>query len=306
MEEYTQYNDKNESFAISTDSTCDLYSDEIKNNGIFFLPLSYTMTENGIIKEYKDEFSGLNEYAEFYKKLSSGVLCKTSMNNPYIHEKYFRSLIEKGVKNVIHFTISYGLCKTVDVANEVVKTLKEEYKDFNCLCVECSSTTISQGMLVKIALDMKKRGKTLIETYDYIQKIKHNIQHFIIADNLMYLMRGGRLSPPKALLGTMLNVKPIIVFNKKGELAIYKKVRGIKNAVIKISDEIASYTLNKEYPIVIIGHTGNIEMAELLYRTLKERYNINAEIRYIGPVIGAHLGPNAVAYVFLSNEERPI
>ena len=297
---------KMKNFDISTDSTCDLYAKEIKENDLYFLPLTYTLTNKGVITEYKDEFTDYQEYVDYYNKLRSGILSRTSMNNPAIHEAHFRMMAQAGVKDAVHFTISYGLCHTVDVARAAAQEVQKDFPDFKCYCIECSTTTIGQGFLVQIAVDMRNKGKTAQETFYYIESIKTHIQHFIIADDLMYLKRGGRLSAASAAIGTMLNVKPIIVFNKEGKLTTYKKVRGIKRALIAIADELSHYTLNPDYPTVYIGHTDNTEYAEHLKGLIKEKYGIDAVIRMIGPVIGSHLGPNAVAYIFLSNEERPL
>lgn len=294
-------------FEISTDSTADFYASEIKDKNLHFLPLTFTLTDKaGVITEYLDDFKNVNEYKEYYDKVRSGLTSKTSMNNPFIHIDYFKGLAQKGVKNLLHFTISYGLCRTLEVAREAVKEVQKEFPDFNCLCVECSTTTIGQGTLVNIAISECEKGKTLEETFNYVERIKGKIQHFVIADSLMYLMKGGRISAPKAVIGTVLNVKPIIVFNKEGKLVNYAKERGFKKALNYIVEQYEKYTLNNDYPIVCIGHTDNEEMATTLYNMLKDRYGISAEIRMIGPVIGSHLGPNAVAYIFVSNEDRPL
>ncbi len=293
-------------FEISTDSTADLYKSEIEGKELFFLPLTFTLTNKGVINEYKDEFSRPEEYSEYYDKLRAGVLSKTSMNNPFVHEEHFRKMAEAGVKEAVHFTISRGLCRTVEVAREAVETVRKDFPDFKCYCVECSTTTIGQLAMVNIAVKMRDEGKTAKETFDYMENVKLQFQHFIVADSLIYLMRGGRISATKAAIGTVLNVKPIIVFNKEGKLVNYKKERGMRKSVSAIVDEFKNYTLNADNPIVYIGHTDNKEMAELLYKELNERYGLTPEIRMIGPVIGSHLGPNAVAYAFLSNEDRPM
>ena len=293
-------------FDISTDSTCDLYSNEIKEKNLWFLPLTYTLSDKNGITEYKDEFKEYSEYVDYYNKLRAGVISRTSMNNPSIHEEHFRKMAEAGVKDAIHFTISYGLCRTVDVAREAVEVVRKDFPDFHCLCVECSTTTVGQGLLVNIAVDMREKGKTVEETFDYVESVKRHIQHFIIADDLMFLQRGGRLSLAKATIGTILNVKPVIIFNREGKLVTYIKERGTKKTINAIADEYAKYTINKDYPTVYIGHTDNMAGAELLQKALKEKYGIDAVIRIIGPVIGSHLGPNAVAYIFISNEERPL
>lgn len=293
-------------FDISTDSTCDLYAGEIKDNDLFFLPLTYTLEEKDGLKEFLDNFSSPEEYVAYYNRLREGVISRTSMNNPSIHEEHFRKMAESGVKDAIHFTISYGLCRTVEVAREAVEVVKKDFPDFNCLCVECNTTTVGQGFLVKIAVDMRNRGKTLQETFEYVEKNKGKIQHFIIVDSLTHLMRGGRISATSAVVGTLLKVKPILIFNKEGKLQKYKQSTGLKHTIATAVKEAEKYTVNKDYPLFTIAHTDNLEMANLLAESLKISYKAQTEIRMIGPVIGSHLGPNAVAYIFLSNEERPL
>lgn len=293
-------------FEISTDSTADLYANEIKENELYFLPLTFMLTEKGVVTEHKDCFQSPEEYVDLYNKLRAGIMSKTSMNNPFVYEEHFRKMAEAGVKDAVHFTISYGLCHTVDVAREAVETVKKDFPDFNCLCIECTTTTVGQGALVKIAVDMRDKGRTARETFDYIESVKRNFQHFIVADDLKFLMRGGRLSAVSATIGTMLNIKPIIIFNKEGKLVNYRKERAMKHALSYIVDEFKNYSLNKDYPIIYIGHTDNTEVATKLQSMMKERYGISPEIRMIGPVIGSHLGPNVVAMAFLSNEERPL
>ena len=293
-------------FDISTDSTCDLYASEIKENDLFFLPLTYTLEEKDGLKEYLDNFTSADEYVAYYNRLREGVVSRTSMNNPSIHEEHFRKMAESGVKDAIHFTISYGLCRTVDVAREAVEVVKKDFPDFNCLCVECNTTTVGQGFLVKIAVDMRNRGKTLQETFDYVEKNKSKIQHFIIVDSLTHLMRGGRISATSAVVGTLLKVKPILIFNKEGKLQKYKQSTGLKHTIATAVKEAEKYTINKDYPLFTVAHTDNLPMANLLSDSLKTAYKVKTETRMIGPVIGSHLGPNAVAYIFLSNEERPL
>lgn len=293
-------------FDISTDSTCDLYASEIKDNDLFFLPLTYTLEEKDGLKEYLDNFTSADEYVAYYNRLREGVVSRTSMNNPSIHEEHFRKMAESGVKDAIHFTISYGLCRTVDVAREAVEVVKKDFPDFNCLCVECNTTTVGQGFLVKIAIDMRNRGKTLQETFDYVEKNKSKIQHFIIVDSLTHLMRGGRISATSAVVGTLLKVKPILIFNKEGKLQKYKQSTGLKHTIATAVKEAEKYTINKDYPLFTVAHTDNLPMANLLSDSLKTAYKVKTETRMIGPVIGSHLGPNAVAYIFLSNEERPL
>lgn len=293
-------------FAVSSDSTCDLYANEIKEMNVHFVPLCYTMEINGDLQEHFDNFQSYDDYVAYYNDLRKGGVAKTSMLNYAVHFEHFTKMAEAGVTDAIHFTISYALSPTVDVARKAVKDVQETYPNFNCLCVESHTTTIGQGMLVRIACDMRDKDKTLQETFDYVESIKHKMQHFIIADSLMYLRRGGRVGSAKAIVGTMLNIKPILIFTKEGRLEKYKQASGMKTAIKNIADEYANYTVNKEYPLIYIVHTDNQPMAELLAKTLEEKYGVKPEIRIMGPVIGSHVGPNSLAYGFISNEERPI
>lgn len=293
-------------FDVSSDSTCDLYAEEIKNLNVHFVPLVFTMDKNGELEEREDNFKSYDEYVGYFNDLRAGGVAKTSMLNYAAHLEHFTKMAEAGVKNAIHFTISYALSPTVDNAKKAVEEVKQTYPDFNCLCVESHTTTIGQGMLVKIACDMRDKGKSLEETFAFVEEYKHKIQHFIIADSLMYLRRGGRVGSAKAIVGTMLNIKPILVFTKEGKLEKYKQASGMKTAIKTIIDEFEKYTLNKEYSTCVVVHTDNQPMAELLAKTLNEKYGVKTEVRIMGPVIGAHVGPSSLAYAFLSEETRPI
>ena len=293
-------------FAVSSDSTCDLYASEIKDMNIHFVPLVYTMDIDDKLEEYTDNYTSYDQYVEYYNQLRAGGVSKTSMLNYAAHLEHFTAMAEAGVTDAIHFTISYALSPTVDVARKAVAEVQETYPNFNCLCVESHTTTIGQGMLVRIACDMRDKGKELQETFDYVETVKHKIQHFIIADSLMYLRRGGRVGSAKAIVGTMLNIKPVLTFTKEGKLEKYKQASGMKTAIKNVVDEYANYTVNKEYPLIYIVHTDNVPMAELLKKSLEEKYGVSPEIRIMGPIIGTHVGPNSLAYAFISNEERPI
>ncbi len=292
-------------FEISTDSTCDLYANEIKDMQLYFLPLNYTVEVDGKLNEYVDNYTDYSQYVEYYNLLRKGYVAKTSMNNVNAHIEHFTKIAESGVKNLIHFTISYKLSPTVDVANQAVEIVKQTYPDFNCVCVECHTTTIGQGMLVRMACNYRDAGKTLQQVAEMAEQTKHKIQHFVVVDDLMHLRRGGRVGSASAIIGSALQIKPILIFTKEGKLESYKKEMGFKKAIKSIIEEFKKYTLNSEYDVINVVHTDNQEAAELLAKGLQEKYGVKTRIQIMGPVIGAHVGPGSVAYAFVSNEERP-
>ena len=291
-------------FEISTDSNSDFYADEIEKYGIYVGKLNYTMTRNGETTEYFDDFKSYDEYVAFYNELRAGVVAKTSILNLQAHIDLFTRMAEAGVKSALHISQSAGLSPTIDNANRAIEIVKEKYPDIDYIAIESSTTTIGEQMLVLIACDMRDNGATNKETADYINSIKLNVQHFIIADDLKYLCRGGRVSPASAYLGSMLHIKPIIEFSRKGKLEVTHKSMGMKNAIKSCVEDFGKFTLNEKYPYVRIVHTDNLPMAQKVQDLFFEKYGIRPEIRIMGPIIGTHVGPNAVAFGFITNQPR--
>lgn len=291
-------------FEISTDSTCDLYADEVKDLDIYVGRLNYTLEKDGVLNEYLDDFKSYDDYVNFYNELRKGSVAKTTILNLQAHIDLFTEMAKKGIVNALHISQSDGLSPTIDNAKKAIEIVKEQYPNINYLALECKTTTIGEGMLVKLACRLRDEGKTNQEVYNIIEKEKLHVQHFVVVDDLMYLKRGGRISGPKAFIGTILKVKPIIQFTKEGKLEITQKVNGTNKALKTVVDEFANYTKNQYFDIVIV-HTDNLPVATQLADMLEEAYGIRPKIRIMGPIIGAHVGPNAVAYGFLSNEDRP-
>lgn len=292
-------------FEISTDSTSDFYSEEIKSLGLYVGKLSFTINENNEISEYSDDFKNYEEYTEYYNRLRNGGIAKTSILNLQAHIDLFTEMAKNGVKNAIHITQAMGLSPTLVNAQKAIDEVKKEFPDINFVAIESNTTTVAEGNLVKIALQLRDKGLSMKDTIEELEKLKNQLQHFIVVDDLMYLKRGGRIGGASATIGTLLKIKPIIEFTKEGKLEIVRKESGIKKAFKSIIDEIkTNFTFHKEYGNAIIVHTDNTVGAQLLAEMFEETFGYKPEIRIMGPIIGAHVGPNAVAITFLSNEQR--
>lgn len=292
-------------FEISADSTCDLYKDEAENLGVYIGRLSFVVEQGKDTFEGLDDFSNSQEYIEFYQKLRNGAVARTSILNLQAHIDLFTKMAEDGVKNALHFSQSRGLSPTIDNALEAIRIVKEKYPDINYLAVDTNTTTVGEGLLVRLACKLRDEGKSNEEVKQIIENEKNHVQHFILVDDLMYLKRGGRLSAVSATFGTILNIKPIIEFSKAGKLEVARKEKGLKKALKSIVAEFANYSKSENFDIVIV-HTDNESLAKELQSMLKMSYGIEPEIRIMGPIIGAHVGPGAVAYAFISNEERSL
>lgn len=292
-------------FAVSTDSTSDLFADEIKKLEVYVGHLNFTIEENNVLNEYLDDFKKPGEYVEYYNRLRKGGVAKTTILNLQAHIDLFTEMAKNGVKNAIHISQSKGLSPTIDNANKAIEIVKESYPDINYIAVNSRTTTVAEGMLVRIACELRDEGRDLDDVVKIINDMKRKIQHFIVVDDLMYLKRGGRVGGAAAMIGTMLKLKPIIEFTKEGKLEIVRKEMGVKKAYKSIINEIKmNFTFASKYFKAVIVHTDNEQGAKELFNEVKEAFGIEPEIRIMGPIIGAHVGPNAVALTFTSNEQR--
>lgn len=290
-------------FFVSTDSTCDLFAEEREQLKIGYVPLINTIGSDNDIYFMPDEFQTQQEYVDFFNLMRKGISIKTSMISPEKHKEYFTQLAKNGVKDCIHFCISYGLARTCEIVTEAAALVKKEYPDFNLIACEAHSATVGQGILVKMACKCRDSGMSLLETLSYINGQKNKLQHFIMVDDLYHLKKGGRISGAAAAVGTLLQLKVIIEFDKDGKLVVTNKISGRHRAIEHIVARFESFTHPTEYYPTIV-HCDNLPLAELLYEKLHERYGIQPQIRIMGPTIGCHVGPNGVAFAFLSEQEK--
>ena len=291
------------SFTLSSDSTCDLYHDFIVENDIKFVSLTFTVEKDGKLEDHLDNFTDYQQYVDFYNELRAGAFSRTSMLNYESHYEHFLKLAKEGAEDVVHFTISSGLSPTKDVAAQAAAGVKKDYPKFNVYVVDPLTATVGQGALVRQALEWRNAGKSAKETYDYVNGLRLHLQHFVIADDLKYLKRGGRVGAASATIGTMLNIKPVLTFDNDGKLVVIDKVKGTKKAIAFIKAK-----MEKEGPAeprhVFIVHTGNEPAAKELEAYVIERFGIQPHVQIMGPVIGSHLGPNAFALGYFTKSLR--
>ena len=290
-------------FDVSTDSTCDLYREYIERRNIWFAPLCFTLEKDGVQEEFEDNFSCYQEYVDFYKKVEGGAFPRTSMLNYESHLEHFRKMAKAGVKDVLHFSISSGLARTVSVAKQAAEEVKKEYPDFNLLSVDPLTATIGQGILVTIACDWRDQGKTAQETYDYLMDVRLRIQHCIIPNDLFYLNKGGRVSKISAVFGTALNIKPMLTFDSEGKLKVIDKIRGMKKAFSYVLDTLEKAPMDENKTVVVV-HTDNEAGANELADLLETRWGVRPKVVIMGPVIGAHVGPGSVSCGWISTCTR--
>ncbi len=290
-------------FDVSTDSTSDLKKEYREARNIWFVPLTFNMEKDGALEEGLDDFQTEEEYVGFYEKVSSGWFPRTTKLNYAAHVDHFTKMAEAGVKDVLHFTISSGLANTITITTQAAADVKAKYPDFNVYAVDPLTATIGQGILAEVAADCRDKGMTAADAYEYIMELRQHVQHCIIPNDLFYLKKGGRVSGASAAIGTMLNIKPMLMFDEEGKLKTVEKCKGMKKAFARVTECMSVAPMN-ELGVAVVVHTNNYKGAEELAALVESKTGVKPRIAIMGPVIGSHVGPGSVSCGWISNKTR--
>ncbi|MCL1790866.1 MAG: DegV family protein [Peptococcaceae bacterium] len=279
-------------FSIVADSSCDLPPEYIRKHGIEILPMPYDLDGQSHDLGYWQEITP----EKYYAALRGGSVAKTTLINFNLFMTAFTRLAEQG-RDALFFILSSGLSSTFQNAEMALREVKEKYPDSNIYVIDSINASIGHGMLVRLAVKKREEGLSAGESADWIEKKKHQCFAFFSVDDLMYLHRGGRLSKLSAVAGSALNLKPILNIAPDGSLALKDKVRGRKMALKHLVSQIErSMDSGGSLGPIFITHTDCEEDAQTLALMIKETLGmLEIEIMMLGPIIGAHLGPGAIA-----------
>lgn len=292
------------SFVISSDSTCDLYRDYVRAHDIRIVPLHYTMEENGVLHEGVDDFAEYGQYIDFYRRLRAGGFSRTSMLTYDAHCAHFEQLIEGGASEIVHVSLSGGLSPTANVAAQAARDVSAKHPGCRIYPVDSLAATIAQGALVREAVRLRAEGKDAAQTAEAIRGLPLHLQYAIIANDLYYLKRGGRVSAIAAAAGTVLKIKPVLSFTREGKLTVLEKCKGMKKAFSRALERMEKLPPVEAGRIIRIVHTDAEEQAEELADLVEARWGTRPEISVMGPVIGSHVGPGSVSMIWRTAQER--
>lgn len=282
-------------YIITVNSTVDLPKEWLEERGVPVIPLKYT-----IDGETYTDMEGLTA-KEFFAKLREGKMATTSQINPEEARAYFEPFLKEG-KDVLHLGFSSGLSGTLNSMRIAAEELKEDYPEAKIYVIDTLCACLGEGLLLYYALKQKAAGKTIDETAAWAEENKLHICHNVTVDDLHHLHRGGRVSKTAAVLGTMVQIKPIIHMDNNGCLQVIGKERGRKKALNKIVDMAAGQIPGWENDIAMITHGDCIEDAEYVAKQVREKLGIKEVlINNIGTVIGSHTGPGVVAVFVMGN-----
>lgn len=284
-------------FIITTDSNSDMDPVYLADNEVGVIPHYYTVEE----EVYGDGRELSNH--EFYDAMRAGKKTTTMASNPAVILEKFEAYAKQG-KDILHISFSSELScaynNIVNCANEIM----ESYPEMKIIVIDTLSASLGEGIMIRKAVEMKKEGKSLEETADWTREYCPYINVQFTVDNLDYLYRGGRLSKSSALLGTVINIKPILYVNKEGKLVALSKVRGRKKSLTTLVDNMEERLGEFRDKQIFVGvvHGDCEEDARYIANMITERFGYtDIVIRPIGPSIGAHSGPGTIGIVFMGD-----
>ncbi len=285
-------------FIITADSNSDLLGEYIKEKKIGIIPHYYDL--EGIT--YGDEINLTPK--EFYDKMRKGLMPTTMASNPEVIRKTFQGYVDQGL-DILHISfssaLSGGCSNVVSGANEIC----EENPGAKIIVLDTLNASMGEGMFVMKAVQMKEEGKSIDEIAAWLEEHKQDFCVYFTVDDLNHLHRGGRISKTTAIIGSMINIKPILYVNPEGQLVAKSTARGRKKSLSTICNDMIDCMgkyKDAEDPICI-AHGDAREDADFLAEMIREKLpSRKLIINYVSPSIGAHSGPGAIGLCFMGEK----
>lgn len=286
------------SFAVVTDTSSNLQNKQIKENDITVIPFSYYV--NGLEKTCLDTeaFDG----DEYYGEIRRGTKVTTSQVTPQRYIDFFEPMLKEG-KDILHVSMSSGISGSCSSARIAAAQMNEEYPQRKIRIIDTLGASLGEGLVALEAVRYRDAGIDIDESVRLLEDMCRRMCQIFTVDDLMHLRRGGRLSNISAIVGTVLNIKPLLKGNEEGKIVAFAKVRGRKHSVQALAEKYDKLVRAPERQTVGIAQAGCREDAETLARLLM-RNNPPKDIMIVEyePVTGAHVGPGALALFFESDE----
>lgn len=285
-------------FQVVTDTSANLPSELIRNNDITIIPFPYYV--NGACHTCLDTegFDGKT----FYGAMREGAEVTTSQINPQHYFEVMKPILQKGL-DILFVGMSSGISGSYHCAELAAEELGEDFPERKIRLVDTLGASLGEGLLVVKAVREKLRGLSLDEVYDKLMSLRHRLCNVFTVDDLKYLRKGGRLSNLGFIVGTLLQIKPLLKGDQEGRIVAFAKLRGRKKALEELAKRYDEYVVDAGEQTVGIAHADCPEDAAFLAQLLR-RNHPPKEILTVGyePVTGSHVGPGTLALFFEARE----
>lgn len=283
-------------YIIITDSSCDLPDNLVKALELEVLPLSFIM-DGKTYRNWPDNREMSPD--QFYGKEREGLMATTNAVNVGEAADAIEAVLKQG-KDALILAFSSGLSTTCNSFQIAAQELAEQYPDRKIYVVDTLCASLGQGMFVYQAAKLRQEGKTMEEVRDWAEETKLRQCHYFTVDDLFFLKKGGRVSAATAVVGTMLQIKPVLHVDDEGHLINVAKARGRKASLTALVDKVGELAEDPASQTMFISNSDCLKDAQFVADEIKKRYGVKEIIiNSIGPVIGAHTGPGCVALFFM-------
>ena len=286
-------------YVLITDSSADLSQEMVQELGVTVLPLSFTI-QGKTYRNYPDNRE--MDLPLFYDMLRAGELATTSAVNVAEYTQAVEPILQEG-KDVLILAFSSGLSSTYQASVLAAGELREKYPDRKIYTVDTLCASLGQGLLVYLAAQEQRKGKSMEAVRDWAEETKLHLCHQFTVDDLHFLKRGGRISATTAVVGSMLQIKPVLHVDNEWHLINIGKARGRQASLKALVDKMEKTVTEEGRKTVFISHGDCRKDAVTVADMVRERFGTqDIRINFVGPVIGAHSGPGTLALFYLGTE----
>ena len=283
-------------YVLMTDSTSDLPWEYYAENDITVVSLSYII--DGVVST--DEMAAQDHYQSFYAQLRSGKQSTTSQVNTEQFTAAMTPILESG-KDILYIAFSSNLSGSCQSGIQAAKALGKRFPERKIRVIDSLSASLGEGLLVLYAVEMRDAGASLDAVGDWVENHKLKLHHWFTVDDLNHLKRGGRVSSASAMIGTLLNIKPVLHVNEEGLLIPVEKARSRKKAIKRLFEKLVENEAQWDHGWIAISHGDCLEDALTLKQMVEQKYTFEKiVVSHVGSVIGSHSGAGTLAFFFLS------
>ena len=286
-------------FVILTDSSADLSAEMARKLNVEVLPLGFVLDSRTYLN-YPDNRE-MDPHV-FYDRLRAGDAATTNAVNFSQYIEALEPILREG-KDVLILAFSSGLSTTYNSSRLAVEEMSSRFPQRKLYTVDTLCASLGQGLLVWYAARERDKGHSIETVRDWVEEHKLNLCHQFTVDDLYFLKRGGRISAATAVVGSMLQIKPVLHVDDQGHLVSVGKARGRQASLKALVDRMEETAIDSGSLTVFISHGDCLEDAQTVEKMVKERFGVKeVYINYVGPVIGAHSGPGTVALFYAGTE----
>ena len=283
---------------LFTDTSANLPVSIIRKYGIEVVPFSYTVNGKEVPYSAETDFNG----KAFYEAMRAGAEVKTSMINVSGFMEVFEQWIAKG-DAVIYVGMSGGISGTAHSAKLAAEELLEKYPAAKIAAIDTYAASLGEGFLVIETAKMIERGDPFLKIVKKIELLRKNMCQFFTVDDLAYLRKGGRISGAAAVVGTVLNIKPILRGDENGKIVLCGKIRGFNKSMEALANKYDELVFDKTADVGI-AHADNPEGAQRLEDILRAKGFSGELLKVVyEPVTGSHVGPGTIAMFFMGEHK---